>query len=233
MRIPELLIEPFHCATSANAGFRVKPNAHVHAEVIVNMAAQSFDSKDQSIQPRQILASAGLGGIAVAIGYLLSALLVAGEARDVALDVADWKVVGWYFFNGHLVDVEAAGSIGEFGGSETINFITQSTAASAGILYLIPPIVLLGVGGLLAARLDAGDMSEAVLAGAPVAIGYVVVMTVVALITQVSTEASFVGVDVSGSVGPQLLPAVLLAGLVYPLVFATVGAIVVVVLRSD
>jgi hypothetical protein len=197
------------------------------------MAAHSSSSTEGSVQPRQILASAGLGAIAAAIGYLLSALLVAGEARDVVFDVADWKVIGWFFFNGHLVDVKAASSIGEFGGSETVDLIAQSTAASAGVLYLIPPIVLLGVGGLLATRLDAGDISEAVFAGAPVAIGYMVVITVGAFVTQVSTEASFVGVDVSGSIGPQLLPAVLLAGLVYPLVFATVGAIVVVVIRSD
>ncbi|MBS3760375.1 hypothetical protein [Halodesulfurarchaeum sp.] len=197
------------------------------------MAAQSSKVRGGSVQTRQILASAGLGGIAGIIGYLLSFLLVDGEARSVAIEVADWKLVGWYFFNGHLVDVEATGSIGEFGGSETINFIAQSSAASAGVIYLVPPLVLLGVGGLLAARLDARDLGEAVFAGAPVAIGYVVVMTVGAVLTQASTEASFVGVDVSGSIGPQFLPSVLLAGVVYPLVFATVGAIMVLIIRSD
>ncbi len=198
------------------------------------MSAPPSNSPERSVKPTQLAASAGLGVIAAVLGYLLSFLLVAGEARETALAaVPDWKIGAWYFYNGHLVDVEATGSIGDFGGTETIDFIAQSTAASAGALYFVPPLVLLGVGGLLAVRLDAGDVGEAVLAGAPVAIGYVVVMAAGVLVTEASTEATFLGVDVSGSIAPALLPAILLAGLVYPIVFATFGAILVVLIRTD
>ncbi|MGM0372530.1 MAG: hypothetical protein ACQEQJ_08525 [Halobacteriota archaeon] len=180
----------------------------------------------------ELAASAGLGVIAAALGYLLTALLLSGEARDAVMaEVSEWKVLFWYFANAHMVDTEVSGSIGGFGGVDTVNFLAQSNAAGADLLYLVPPLVLVGVGALLAYRLDARDVGEAVFAGAPVALGYVLVLGIGAFVSRATMEASMIGVDVSGSIGPQLLPAILLAGLVYPLVFATVGAILVAVVR--
>lgn len=199
----------------------------------VDMSTQPSTSTGRTVQQNQLAASAGLGVIAAAIGYLLTYLLVAGEVRDMAFsNVPNWKAVAWYFFNGHFVSVEAAGSVGGFGSSESFNFIAQSSTATASLVYLVPPIVLLGVGALLAHRFDAKNVSEAVYSGTPVVIGYGIVMAIGALVAEASTEASFIGIDVSGSIGPQLLPAILLAGIVYPLVFATAGAVLLVVVRS-
>ena len=180
-----------------------------------------------------VAASAGLGVLAAVIGYLLTYLLIVGEVRTrIGGDVADWKGVAWYYYNAHLVDVEASGSIGGFGGIEAVNFIAQSGSTTADVLYVVPPLVLVTAGAALAYHLGARDLGEAVAVGAPVTIGYVVVVGIGALVAEASSEGSFFGVEATGSVAPALLPAIVLGGVLYPLVFATAGAVAVTVLES-
>ncbi len=180
-----------------------------------------------------VAASAGLGVFAAAIGYLLTYLLIVSEVRDVlGGDVAEWKGVAWYYYNAHMVDVEASGSIGGFGGTETVDFIAQSGSTTASVLYVVPPLVLVAAGAALAYHLEARDLGEAVLVGAPVTVGYVVVMGLGALVAAASSEGSFFGVEATGSIAPALVPAVVLGGVLYPLVFATVGAVLVTTLES-
>ena len=180
-----------------------------------------------------VAASAGVGVLAAAIGYLATYLLIASEVRElVGDDVAAWTAVAWFFYNAHLVDVEASGSVGSFGGTETVNLIAESGSANADLLYVLPPLVLLGAGALLAVRLEARDLGESVVAGAPVAIGYAVVMGLGAVVAEASSEGTVVGFEVSRSIAPPLLPAIVLGGVLYPLVFATGGAVLAVAVRS-
>ncbi|WP_255192602.1 hypothetical protein [Natronobeatus ordinarius] len=173
-----------------------------------------------------VAASAGLGVLAAVIGYLLTYLLIVGEVRTrIGGDVADWKGVAWYYYNAHLVDVEASGSIGGFGGNEPVDFIAQSGSTTASVLYVVPPLVLVAAGAALAYHLG-----EAVAVGAPVTIGYVVVIGVGAFVSEATTEAEFFGIEASGSIAPELAPATVLGGILYPLVLATAGAIAVTLL---
>ena len=180
-----------------------------------------------------VAASAGLGVLAAVIGYLLTYLLIVSEVRTrLGGDVADWKGVAWYYYNAHLVDVEASGSIGGFGGTEPVDFIAQSGSTTAGALYVVPPLVLVAAGAALAFHLGARDLGQAVAVGAPVTVGYAVVMGLGALVAEASAEGSFFGVEATGSVAPALGPAVVLGGVLYPLMFATAGAVAVAVLES-
>ncbi|WP_436346128.1 hypothetical protein [Natronorubrum sp. FCH18a] len=173
-----------------------------------------------------VAASAGLGVLAAAIGYLVTYVLIVDEVRDVfGGDVADWKGVAWYFYNAHLVDVETTGSFGSFGGSSTVDFIAESGSTSATLLYVVPPLVLLGTGAVLVRRWNVADIGEAVTVGAPVTVGYAVVVGLGALVAESSSEGSVFGIEASGSVAPELLPAIVLGGIFYPLVFATAGAV--------
>ena len=177
-----------------------------------------------------VAASAGLGVLAAAISYLLTYLLIGGEVRDaVGGEAPVWKGVAWYFYNAHLVEIEASGSIGAVGSTETVNFIAESGAATADLLYATPPVVLLGTGALLAVRLDAGDLGEAAVVGAPVTVGYAAVAGLGALVSEAGTESSFFGVEIAGSIAPPFVPALVLGGVLYPLVFATGGAVLAVV----
>ncbi len=53
-----------------------------------------------------------------------------------------------------------------------------------------------------------------------------------AVVTEASGEWSAFGIDATVSMAPELMPAIVLAGLLYPLVFATAGAVLTAVLRS-
>lgn len=173
-----------------------------------------------------VTASAGVGVFAAAIGYLLTYVLIASEVRTEFGDgVADWKAVAWYYYNAHMVDVEVSGAVGSFGGSSTVDLIAQSGSTSAALLYVLPPLVLVGAGALLAVQWDVADIGEAVVAGAPVTIGYAMVIGLGAIVAETSAERSFFGIEASGSMGPELVPAIVLGGILYPLVFATGGAV--------
>ena len=190
------------------------------------MPSQSVPAEEPPVSRRSsVAASAGLGVFATVIGYLLTSLLVGSEVRESVGDtVAEWKAVAWFFYEAHLVDIEGSGQIGSFAGMSTLDLIAQSDAAGATLLYVVPPLVLLAVGALLAVRWNVTDLGEAVVAGAPVAIGYAVVMGLGAVVTESTTESSALGIEASSSIAPALLPAIVLGGVLYPLVFATAGA---------
>lgn len=172
-----------------------------------------------------------MGVFAAAIGYLLTYLLAVGDARVAFGEtVPEWKTVAWFFYNAHLVDLEVTGSIGGFGGTSTLDLIAQTDATTA--LYVVPPAVLLGAGALLAVHLDARTIGEGVLVGTPVTIGYAIVLDVGAVVTRADTETTILAVEATGTMGPSLVLAVGLAGVLYPLVFATAGAVLVALFRS-
>jgi len=198
------------------------------------MSHQRPTSTEGSVsRASSVAASAGLGVVAALLGYLLTFLVVASEVRSgLESDVAEWKGVAWYFYNAHLVEIEATGDVAGFGGTTTVDFIAQSDTARVTLLYAVPPLVLLGVGALLAYHFDVRDLGEAVVVGAPVTLGYVVVLAVGAVVSETSTQAEFFGIQASGSMAPELLPAILLGGLLFPLVFATSGAVIAAVVQS-
>ncbi|AGB14814.1 hypothetical protein Halru_0162 [Halovivax ruber XH-70] len=179
----------------------------------------------------RIAASAGVGVLVAAIGYLLTTLLIRDEVKENLENFAEWKGTAWYYFNAHFVELERSGSVGGISGTDTINLISESGSANADLLYVIPPVVLLFAGALLAYRLDVRDLGGAVVTGAPVALGYSVVMSLGALVTESSSQGAVFGVEWGGSMAPVLLPAVVLAGILYPLVFATAGAVITSALR--
>lgn len=198
----------------------------------VRVDPMSYPDRGSSLDGGGIAASAGVGALVAAIGYLLTTLLVRDEVRENFGSVPTWKGTAWYYYSAHLVELETTGSFGGLSATSTVDLIAESGSANADLLYVIPPLVLLGGGALLASRLRARDLGEAVVAGAPLAIGYGVVMSLGAIVVESSDEGSFFGIETSGSTAPELLPAIVLAGLLYPLVFATAGAVLATVLRS-
>jgi len=198
------------------------------------MSLQSVPSEETPVSRRSsVAASAGVGVFAAAIGYLLTYLLVASQAREAAGDtVAEWKAVAWFFYEAHLVDIEVSGQIGSFAGMSTLDLIAQSDAAGATLLYVVPPLVLLAAGAVLALQWNVTDLGDAVVAGAPVAIGYAVVMGLGTVATESTTETSALGIEASSSIAPALLPAIVLGGVLYPLVFATAGAAIAAVVTT-
>ncbi|QLG63022.1 transporter [Halorarum salinum] len=125
-----------------------------------------------------------------------------------------WKAVGWYFYNAHFVNV----LIPNFGGTRTENLIASGGDGSLSLLYAVPPLVLLLAGVAVAAYSNADDPAGGAVMG-------LTLVPVYALLALVGTFVFAYGSGDGGSVRPDYVTGVLLAGVVYPLVFATTGGV--------
>ncbi|MEZ3115426.1 transporter [Halobaculum sp. MBLA0147] len=176
------------------------------------MATESETGGRLAGLPLAPAAGAGLG--AWLATYLFTYLLAASEIQNSIIgqftDIPTWKAVGWIVFNAHFVN--AVVEIPLVGG--TANFVGGEDGFTA-LLYVLPPVLLL-VAGLAVGRaggVEGGSTESAALAGAAVAVGY--------------GAASAVGVLVfpTENVSVDPVTGVLLAGVVYPLVFGAIGAV--------
>lgn len=182
---------------------------------------------------RGVVAGAVAGVAAFVLAYVLVyALTISTVQNSLLADLADafgegrpaWKLVGWVFFNAQFVTTTVTVDLPLFGGTSAVNFIGESDALSP-VLYLISPAVLTAA-GLAAARLDgATDTSRALRVGPAVALGYLPLAVAGVFLFSVSAGDA-------GSGAPTTLTAVALAGVVYPVVFGTVGAAVASVLAA-
>ncbi|QKY19401.1 transporter [Halolamina sp. CBA1230] len=135
-------------------------------------------------------------------GYNLITELLGGEP------IAVWQGVGWLFYNAHFVSVR----IDAFGGTQSQNFIAGSDGGSLALLYAIPIVLLLAAGLLTARVADAAEPAEGAIAGAAIAIGYAPLAVIGRFLF-----------SYEGAAAPDLVTAILLAGLVYPLVLGAIG----------
>jgi hypothetical protein len=133
--------------------------------------------------------------------------LLGGEA------IPAWKSVSWLFLNAHFVDTRFPTVAG---GTRTTNFVTGEGGST--LLLVLPPLVL-AVAGLAITYGHRGSLTDRATAGATVALGYLPLSVLVALVgthTIGATEAT---------IAPDLVTAVLLAGVVYPAVFGALGGV--------
>lgn len=174
---------------------------------------------DRSSTTRRVGAGAVAGVVAYVLGYLLTYLATADAIRSsTATQVLElltgnspvWKLVGWAFYGGHLVDAIIPGL---FGGSNAVNLVAADPITDA--VYLIPPLVLLVAGAVAAHVADAAEAVEGAKAGVAVVAGYLPLAVVGVFAFTVRIE--------DATAAPDLAMALLLAGVVYPLVFGGVG----------
>ncbi|GAB3671951.1 hypothetical protein [Halopiger thermotolerans] len=167
-------------------------------------------------------AAAGVG--AWLVGYAVTYLLVANDVRESPLqrmieafdgEPATYEMVGWVFYNGHLVETvfrnvpllgsRATSSIGGEGGF---------TVA----LYAVPVATLFVAGLALAVYRGSPAPTDGLLAGLTALPGYLIVTVAGVFLFEVTLG--------NATGGPDALPAVVLAGLLFPAVCAGVGGAV-------
>jgi len=171
--------------------------------------------------------TAGIGAVAgVAAylgGYLLTYLTQRGSIEErlagfnVILDllggdpIPAWQAVGWLYYNAHGVATSAP----SLGGTQTINVVAEE--GSLAWLYLVPPLVLFLAGFATAARSGGSSPEESGAVGALVVAGYLP-MAVLGIVV--------FGYGVGdGTIAPDAVTAVLLAGLVYPVALGALGGV--------
>ncbi|MFB6093990.1 MAG: hypothetical protein ABEJ77_03520 [Halanaeroarchaeum sp.] len=169
----------------------------------------------------------GAGLAAYLIGYLLTYAVVAPALRDsplgrvvAALEGAPPTVdlVGWAFYNAHFVDVV-------FRAVPILGSRTLSVVGGDGftpLLFLLAPALLALAGAALAVRDGATSQIRGAAVGAMTLPGY--------LLAAVAGAIRF-EVDVLGVTGgPEMVTAVGLAGILYPIAFAGGGGAVASIL---
>lgn len=174
------------------------------------------------------LATGGLTGILAGVaawvsGYALMYVLVSPQIRDSALhraieafggEPATYEMVGWVFFNAHFVNTVFRDL--PILGSHSTTYIGAEDGFSIG-LYAIPILILILCGAGLAWYHDTDDPTYGALTGALVVPGYLAASIVGAMLFEVA---------IAGARGaPDFLPAIFLAGILYPVIFGGLGGL--------
>lgn len=179
-------------------------------------------SSTSDTDSRPYVESAAAGVAAWVLGYVLTYLLVAADVESSPLnrlieffggESATYELVGWVFYNAHLVDISYAG-IGPF--SPPRSFIGGEGGFTV-MLYLIPPALLIAAGLAIGRYRGVADVNDGAVTGALVIPGYLLFSIVGVVLFHVSVG------EASGA--PDLIPAILVAGVVYPAVFGAIGGV--------
>lgn len=189
------------------------------------MSVSNDSDSPVSVTARSIALGAIAGVAAFLLGYLLTGVVASGDVpRSLSETVPAWKSTGWYFYNAHFVDLTSTLQIGGTSGGETGSLIEGSDSGTVQLLYVVPPIaILLASAALLGWVDEATDAAGGAFRGALVVVGYLPLAVLGAVVTGHTVEASVPFVTVSGTIEPQLVPAAVIAGLLYPIVFGAIG----------
>lgn len=165
---------------------------------------------------------AAAGAVAYVLGYLLTYLWQGSSVQDSLQNynaivelfggdpIPTWQAVGWLFYNAHGVSFTVP-SLGS--GQATRNLIADGSAPM--LLYLVPAVVVVLAGFVLARRANATDASGGAQVGARVVVGYVVLAVAGLFVFEYAAGGS--------TIHPEYALGVLLAGVVYPAVFGGIG----------
>jgi len=185
------------------------------------------------------VAAGFVGGVlAYLAGFAVIYLRTAGSLRNDGIGmIADlggiaagidlpgaWQVVGWLYYAAHNVDVviEVSG-LGRSG--------TGTLPLTEGVLWerwfvILPVVTLLTVGFSLAFLSSAQDVRRGFLAGSSIALGYAPIAVSGVIVTAWELSVRYSSLSANGSISPDPLGGVLLAGILYPVVLGGTGGAV-------
>jgi len=173
------------------------------------------------------------GGAAYLLGYLIT-YVTQGDRIEAGLSginvfadlfggdpVSVWRAAGWVFYNAHFVDLSVPSLIGA---AQSVNLVSQAAGGLLGVLFVVPPVLLAIAGAVAGRTAEAATPADGARSGALVAAGYLPLAVIGAFLFRYPVG--------DGSVAPDLVTAVLLAGVVYPVAFGAVGGAVAGVVEN-
>ena len=177
---------------------------------------------------RVIVRGAVVGTISFLLGYLFTWILAGTKIGSLFVTgpfgggVPDWKATLWVFYDSHFVGTRTPEVFGPggglWGGGDLIDTVSL---LGLEFLYVVPVVVLL-VGGVVVAMLvGVNGPREGAIAGTAVAVGYL------ALVVAGLFPAT------QGGVAPSPLRAIVVAGVVYPIGLGAIGGAIVGLIGSE
>ncbi len=167
-----------------------------------------------------VVSGAVAGALSWIAGFLLTYLVVAPSLTDSTLNrvlegldgsLPTFDVVGWAFFNAHFVEVRLQGGLL----GESAFSLVGGQDGFTPLLYVVPAALLLAAGLALARYRQVESPSQGALTGLTVLPGYLLLSIAGAFVFDVTAF----GLEA----GPDLVMAAVLAGVVYPVLFAGAG----------
>jgi hypothetical protein len=193
------------------------------------------------------LTRGGLHGAgAWVLGYLVVFLLGMLDNYEYPGGITPFRANGWVFYGTHTVPLEASGARQGVSATRTLEVFGSPSPFDGlaltvpGIVYhLVPVIVLAGAGYLLVGNAeDAGTgvsgTAAGVALGATLSAGYLLLTVVgqsVFSFEYTVRRAGLAGGTYTLAAAPEFTSSVLLAGLAYPILFGSAGAVVATVRR--
>lgn len=196
---------------------------------------QQGDRIDSESLAGSVSIGGGLAGgvIAYALGYGVIALTKSDAIESVSglfgmlsqfggqIDYpAGWKLAGWVFYRAHNVDV-----LIDISGSDSPNPVALTESVFWDPWFFAVPVVALLVAGAAVAYASAARSAVAgAVAGGSLVLGYGLTVVAGAILTGWSVSVEGV-LSFEASAGPDLALAILLAGIVYPVVLGGLGGV--------
>jgi hypothetical protein len=167
--------------------------------------------RQQGMEKPPFVQGALFGAASFVVGYIVTLLLVVATE-----DSSDnlMEVVGFVYYNAQFTDVVASGGV-------SFNYVTGSGLMGASmelpsvVYHVVPILVLVAAGFLVAQQANAIEPVDGVKAGATLALGAVVLALLGTFLFKISQGGS--------SASPDLMTGVLLVGLAYPAIFGSLG----------
>ncbi|ELY43809.1 hypothetical protein [Natronorubrum tibetense] len=173
----------------------------------------------------------GIGAFVLGMALLTGLMIVEGALDDAPTDDSSTEsidedepgfmtIVSWLYFGTQFVDVEMSWALG----TESMNLLDEAseemTIPTIGY-YLVPIVALVGMGKRLAETTLPATTSpeEGAKRGATITAGY---LLAVVLAAQLFTWSATDG-EMTVSAGADFTQALLLAGLIYPVLFGAIG----------
>ena len=177
-------------------------------------------------RPRQNLFAGVVAGVlAFSVGYFLTRHMVQmGTVPSTEVEAGESIVAGWFFYNAHHVPL--AESLSAFGETMTASgydlLDMDSTSEYLDFLYVIPPLILF-IFGVLAAASEGKtrSISLAFVNGASIVVGYLIAV----IIGLVIFAESITTMGVTGTLRPDIIQSLIIAGVVYPVIFGGIGGV--------
>ncbi|WP_323675557.1 transporter [Halorubellus sp. PRR65] len=143
------------------------------------------------------------------IGEALNQAVI-GIVRD---SVPAWKAAGYVLFNAQFVEVTYEGALSE----STFSLIALADSSLLALAYLVPAVALVAAGYVVASSPNIRGTGQSAAAGALVVVGQLVLVVVGAVLFGAEGDA--------GSLTVPLANAIILAGVVYPVVLGAIGGV--------
>ena len=176
---------------------------------------------------RKAVQPAIIGILTFIVGVVVTRELVTlGPQHPSFEGTSEWIYSVWMFMEAQYVPTTETVTSDSAANMMSETFIIESDSVSQYLqfLYVIPPTVLAAGGFISAARSKSRSIADGAIAGLMLTIGYFVAC--VSTLIFATESVSFGGAN--ARVGPHAFDAMAISGLLFPLIFATLGGVIYV-----